>query len=82
MTLASNHDDPPILFVYALKQKKGKQPVAEIVCREGGVEAIVSPGLLTKVLKASVEDESADRWELACGNAGLRRGSSALEISR
>jgi hypothetical protein len=56
MRLASKHDDAPALLVHALEQEKNKQPMAEVICREGGVISISSPRLLSKILEAGIEN--------------------------
>lgn len=43
MTLASNDDDSPSLFVHAFQQEKGEEPMAEIVCGKGSIKPIVRP---------------------------------------
>lgn len=73
MTLTANYNDSPSLLVHAPQQKEGEEPVAKIVCGKGSVESIVRPRLITKVLKASIEDKGTDRRDLALGNPSLRR---------
>lgn len=50
--------------------------MAKIVCGKGGVESIVGPRLIAKVLEASVEDEGTDRRDFAPGYPSLQRGLS------
>lgn len=71
VALASDHDDSPGFLVHAPQQQHGEQPVAEIVRREGGIEAIVGPRLPAKILKAGSKDQRADRRGLAGGDASL-----------
>lgn len=81
MALASDYNDPTSLLVHAPQQEKGEEPVAKIVCGKGSVEPTVRPRLLAKVLKASIEDEGADRWDFTLGNPPLLRGLLGPGIS-
>ena len=61
MSRTANHDDSSRLLVHALEQKKGEQPVPEVVRREGGLEAVICPRLLSQVLKIGIENEDSNR---------------------
>lgn len=73
MRLTSNDDYSAVLLIHTLEEQKHQQPMAEIVRREGDVDAFVviviiqhlDPLLLAKVLEARIQHERPDGWDVA-----------------
>lgn len=78
MRLATNHDNAPVLLVYALEQEKGEQPVTEIITRKGSVKPITGPALLTKILRAGIENENSNWRDLTGCDSGLSRDDISI----
>lgn len=94
MSLTSNDDNSAVLPVHTPEEQKHQQPVAEVIRREGDVDALAlailvvatliqpHPLLLAKVLEARVQHERPDGREVARGDARVDGGCGVADAAR
>lgn len=75
-------DDPAVLPVHTLQQQQNKKEMGQVVDREGLLDAVVGELEASYVLHGGIQEQGADRWELAGSDSVGYRGGEGADVGK